>query len=122
MQRMSPGEMAVSCGLLALLLALPFVPKAWRSFQGAVARRNPQRAPTSAASFWYLRMLKRLARRGIRKAPAQTPSAFTPSLAGPRIRSHVQGFTNHYQRARFAGSVEDAQRLPELYEEMAAKK
>ncbi len=122
MQRMSPGEMAVSCGLLALLLALPFVPKAWRSFQGAVARRNPQRAPTSAASFWYLRMLKRLARRGIRKTPAQTPAEFTSSIADPRIRSHVEVFTNHYQRARFAGSVEDAQRLPELYEEMAAKK
>jgi protein-glutamine gamma-glutamyltransferase len=122
MQRMSPGQMAVYCGLLALLLALPFVPKAWRSFQGAVARRNPRRAPTSAASFWYLRMLKRLARRGIRKAPAQTPAEFTSSIADPQVRSHVQVFTEHYQRARFAGSVEDAQLLPELYEEMAGKK
>jgi protein-glutamine gamma-glutamyltransferase len=122
MQRMSPGEMAISCGLLALLLALPFAPKAWRSFQGAQARRNPQSAPTSAASFWYLRMLKRLARRGIRKTPAQTPAEFTSSIADPQIRTHVEVFTEHYQRARFAGSVEDAQRLPELYEEMAGKR
>ncbi|HEY6308233.1 MAG TPA: DUF3488 and transglutaminase-like domain-containing protein [Candidatus Angelobacter sp.] len=122
MQRMSATEMAVSCALLALLLALPFAPKAWSSYQRARTRRNPLRAPTSAASFWYLRLLRRLARRGIRKTPAQTPAEFTSSIVDPLIRSHVEVFTNHYQRARFAGSVEDAQRLPELYEEMAGKK
>jgi protein-glutamine gamma-glutamyltransferase len=122
MQRMSATEMAISCVLLALLLALPFVPKAWSSYERARTRRNPLRAPTSAASFWYLRLLRRLARRGIRKTPAQTPAEFTSSIVDPLIRSHVEVFTNHYQRARFAGSVEDAQRLPELYEEMAGKK
>jgi hypothetical protein len=122
MQNMSPWEMAIACGLLALLLALPFVPKAWSSLRYARTRRDPQRAPTSAASFWYMRLLRRLARRGIRKTPAQTPAEFTSSIADPRIREDVAVFTEHYERARFAGSVEDAQRLPELYEEMVEKK
>jgi protein-glutamine gamma-glutamyltransferase len=122
MQRMSPTEMAVACGLLALLLALPFAPKAWTSVQRSRTRRNPRRAPASAASFWYLRLLRRLARRGIRKTAVQTPAEFTSSIADPQIREDVAVFTDHYQRARFAGSVEDAQRLPELYEEMAGKK
>jgi hypothetical protein len=122
MQRMSPTEMAVACGLLALLLALPFAPKAWTSVQRSRMRRNPRRAPASAASFWYMRLLRRLARRGIRKTAVQTPAEFTSSIADPRIREDVAVFTDHYERARFAGSVEDAERLPELYEEMAGKK
>ncbi len=122
MQKMSPEEMALACVLLSLLLALPFAPKAWSTVRQARLRRNPRSAPKSAASFWYLRMLKRLARRGFRKAPAQTPAEFALSIADPRVRSDVVVFTQHYERARFAESVEDAQRLPELYEEMAGKK
>jgi hypothetical protein len=122
MQQMSPGEMALVCVLLGLLLALPFIPKAWSMMRQARLRRNPKRAPKSAASFWYLRMLKRLARRGIRKTPAQTPVEFASSIADPQMRNEVVVFTQHYERARFAESVEDAQRLPELYAEMAEKK
>ncbi|HKF23796.1 MAG TPA: DUF3488 and transglutaminase-like domain-containing protein [Candidatus Angelobacter sp.] len=122
MQRMSPGEMALACVVLGLLLALPFVPKALRTVRQARLRRNPKRAPKSAASFWYLRMLKRLARRGIRKTPAQTPEEFASSIADLQVRNDVVVFTQHYERARFAASIEDAQRLPELYEEMAGKK
>ncbi len=122
MQRMSAGEMALACILLGLLLALPFAPKAWNTARQARLRRNPKQAPKSAASFWYLRMLKRLARRGIRKTPAQTPAEFASSIGDPGVRKDVVVFTQHYERARFAASVEDAQRLPELYEEMAGKK
>jgi hypothetical protein len=35
------------------------------------------------------------------------------------MRHDVELFTEHYERARFAESVEDALKLPELYEEMA---
>jgi protein-glutamine gamma-glutamyltransferase len=122
MERMTPSQMAWACVALGLLLALPFVPKALRRFQSARLRRDPQRAPTSAASFWYMRMLKRLARSGIRKNIAQTPAEFTVSIADPEIRREVSVFTDHYERARFAGSIPDAERLPELYEEMAGKK
>jgi hypothetical protein len=34
----------------------------------------------------------------------------------------VELFTEHYERARFAESVEDAQRLPELYQEIAGRR
>jgi hypothetical protein len=122
MQQMSPGSLAGLCGLLLLLLSLPFVPWIWRFFQRARLLRDPRRAPKSAASFWYLRLLKRLARTGLRKTPAQTPEEFASSIADPKMRRDVVTFTEHYERARFADSVDDAQRLPELYEEIAGKK
>ena len=106
---------------LALLLALPFIPKAWRTFERRRKARDPQQAPRTAASFWYLRMLKRMARRGFRKEAAQTPAEFAESIADPEVRDEVVTFTQHYERARFAESVEDAARLPELFEEMLAK-
>jgi hypothetical protein len=122
MERMSPRQMALACILLALLLALPFVPKAVRSLRLARRRRDPQRAPKSAASFWYMRLLKRLAHKGLRKPPWQTPEEFASSIADPQVRDDVLIFTEHYERARFAESAEDAERLPELFEEIAGRR
>jgi hypothetical protein len=122
LEALSATQMAFCCVLLGLLLALPFAPKAWRSFQRTRTLRNPQRAPRTSASFWYMRMLKMLARRGVRKQPSQTPEEFTASIGDPHMRHDVELFTEHYERARFAESVEDAQRLPELYEEIAGRK
>jgi hypothetical protein len=78
--------------------------------------KNPQRAPKNVASFWYARMLKLMERQGIRKAPAQTPNEFAATIQDPEVRKDVVVFTDHYQRARFAESVQDAQLLPDLYE------
>ncbi|HET6935252.1 MAG TPA: DUF3488 and transglutaminase-like domain-containing protein [Candidatus Angelobacter sp.] len=122
LERMSPRQMAIACIVLLILLALPFGPKAWRTYDRARTLRNPQRAPRSAASFWYVRLLKRLSRRGFRKTPSQTPEEFAQSIDDPRVRQDVVAFTEHYERARFDESVEDAKRLPELYEEITAKK
>ena len=122
LEALSATQMAVCCVVLGLLLALPFAPKAWRSFQRTRTLRNPQRAPRTSASFWYMRMLKMLARRGVRKEPSQTPEEFTASIDDPHMRHDIELFTEHYERARFAESVEDAQRLPELYEEIAGRK
>ena len=122
LQALSPAQMAVCCVMLALLLALPFMPKAWRSWERTRMLRNPARAPRTSASFWYMRMLKLLARRGVRKEPFQTPEEFTSCIDDPLMRQDVELFTEHYERARFAESVEDAQRLPELYEEIAGRK
>lgn len=120
--QMSPQEMASWCVVLGLLLALPFVPKAWRTFDRARLARDPERAPRTAASFWYMRLIKRLSREGFRKQPAQTPEEFAESIADPDMREDVVVFTEHYERARFAESVTDAQRLPELYEEIISKR
>jgi hypothetical protein len=120
--QMTPQEMANWCVVLGLLLALPFTPKAWRSFERRRRARNPKLAPGSAASFWYMRLLKRMARHGFRKAPSQTPAEFADSIDDPALREGVVVFTLHYERARFAESVEDAEVLPALYEEMTTKK
>jgi transglutaminase-like putative cysteine protease len=119
LQRLSPLEMALCCVLVGLLAALPFLPRAWRRIERARTMRNPQRAPRTSASFWYMRMLKMMAKRGARKEPSQTPEEFTASISDPLMRHDVELFTEHYERARFAESVEDALKLPELYEEMA---
>jgi transglutaminase-like putative cysteine protease len=122
LQQLSSGSLAILGGLLLLILALPFAPRAWRSFERARLLRDPRRAPKSAASFWYLRLLRRLARTGLRKTPGQTPEEFASTITDPKMREDVVTFTQHYERARFADSVDDAQRLPELYEEIAGKK
>ena len=119
---MTPQEMASWCVVLGLLLALPFTPRAWRIFDRRRKARDPRQAPRTAASFWYVRMLKRVARHGFRKQPAQTPAEFASSIDDPGLREDVVVFTEHYQRARFADSVEDAERLPALYEEFSGKK
>ena len=122
LENLSPGQMALYCVLLGLLLAMPFAPKAWRTVQRTRALRHPQRAPRTSASFWYQRMLKMMARRGVRKEPSQTAEEFASTIPDPLIRHDVELFTEHYERARFDESVEDAQRLPELYEEIAGRR
>jgi transglutaminase-like putative cysteine protease len=120
LESLSPTQMTFCCVLLGLLLALPFTPMLWRSYQRTRFLRNPQRAPRTSASFWYLRMLKRMARHGVNKEKHQTAEEFVSSIPDPLLRHDVELFTEHYERARFNESVEDAQRLPELYEEIAS--
>jgi hypothetical protein len=122
LEALSPAEMALCCVIVGLLLALPFTPKAWRSWQRRRMLRNPERAPRTAASFWYMRMLKMMSRRGAHKEPSQTPEEFAASIGDPLMQRDVALFTEHYERARFAESVEDACRLPELYEQMAGRR
>ncbi|HEX2329939.1 MAG TPA: DUF3488 and transglutaminase-like domain-containing protein [Candidatus Angelobacter sp.] len=122
LQRLTPTEMATICVILGVLLALPFLPRSWRKIKQARAARDPQNAPRSAASFWYLRFLKRLSREGFKKAPGQTPVEFAASIDDPETRHEAVVFTEHYERARFDESVEDAERLPQLYEEMAGRR
>ncbi len=122
LEAMTPGEMAFWCVLLALALALPFAPLFWRMFQRRRSLRNPQRAPRTSASFWYLRLLKKLSRRGLHKEPAQTAEEFAATIPDPALRENVVVFTAHYERARFDESVDDAVKLPELYEVIAGKK
>ena len=122
MANLSSWKMAAACTGLILLLALPFLPRARKMLEVARQRRDPQRAPQSVASFWYLRMLKRLAAKGVRKSPAQTPAEFAATIADPQVREDVLHFTECYERARFAESTEDAERLPDLFEELAGKR
>ena len=81
---------------------------------------HPERSPEQAASIWYERMARALARRGVRKGTAQTPQEFLRKIDDQRLRQPVARFTEVYECARFGNSVEDASRLPELYAEVAA--
>jgi hypothetical protein len=69
-------------------------------------------------------MARAVARRGLDKPQAQTPQEFVKRIEDVRLREPVARFTDVYESARFGNSADDAQRLPELYEEveLAARK
>jgi transglutaminase-like putative cysteine protease len=117
----SPLRWSLGGGLLAALLV--FVVNA-RGLLKALGRlrlaSRPERSPRLAATIWYERMTKRVARRGWRKSPTQTPDEFVSGIDDAGVRERVAEFTRHYQSARFDDSVEDVRRLPELYEEISA--
>jgi len=69
---------------------------------------------------WYERMSRYLAGRGVRKSTTQTAQEFVRLIEDGRLRTQVARFTDAYESARFGNSPDDAQRLPELYEEVQA--
>jgi LPS O-antigen subunit length determinant protein (WzzB/FepE family) len=79
---------------------------------------HPERAPEQAASMWYERMTRVLAKRGVQKPRTETPQEFIRKIENEQLREPVARFTQVYESARFGNSAEDAQRLPELYEEV----
>ncbi len=81
-------------------------------------RAYPERSPQQAAAMWYERMARALARRGMEKPAAQTPQEFVKKIEDMRLREPVARFTAVYESARFGNSADDAQRLPELYDEV----
>jgi len=83
-------------------------------------RAHPERSPEQAAAMWYRRMNRTLARRGMRKSEAETPQEFLRKIEDERLRAPVGEFTEVYESARFGNSSGDAQRLPELFEEVVA--
>jgi hypothetical protein len=75
-----------------------------------------------AASLWYQKMIRKVGRQGWSKSDSQTPSEFAKSIQDNPLREQVVRFTRRYESARFGDSTEDAEQLPELYEEIAASK
>lgn len=111
---------SIVLSILVLTRVAAFI-RAIRRFR--IARR-PEKAPQSAATIWYMRLLKLLSRYGYRKNPAHTPGQFADSLQKSTLGDPVRRFTESYERARFGESSEDAARLPKLYEhvESASRK
>jgi hypothetical protein len=95
---------------------------ALRSLRQMSISRNPAKAPQTAASIWYTRMLRTVARRGYQKAAHQTASEFVRGIPDPALRDAVSRFTERYERARFGDSAPDAEQLPELFQEVAGRK
>ncbi|HLV86722.1 MAG TPA: DUF3488 and transglutaminase-like domain-containing protein [Candidatus Sulfotelmatobacter sp.] len=81
-------------------------------------RRHPERSPELAASMWYSRMTRSLARSGLEKVASETPQDFLQRISDSNLREPISRFTEVYESARFGNSAEDAGRLPELCEEV----
>jgi protein-glutamine gamma-glutamyltransferase len=114
----SPLRWTLTGVLLAFLLNASRILRALSKFRLAA---RPEKSPRRAATIWYERMTDNVGRRGWKKSPTQTPEEFVARIDDAQIRQRVAEFTRHYESARFDNSVEDARRLPELYEEIAAK-
>jgi len=83
-------------------------------------RAHPERAPREAAALWYDRMVSRMARLGWRKSPSQTPLDFVVVIQEAALQKKVARFTRAYESARFGKSVDDAQSLPGLFQDITA--
>lgn len=81
-------------------------------------RAHPERAPRESAALWYDRMVSRMARLGWCKSPSQTPLDFVAAIQEAALQNKVARFTRAYESARFGRSVDDAQRLPELFNDV----
>jgi transglutaminase-like putative cysteine protease len=107
-------------GIALLLLLAANARRLWRALSSRRLAARPEKSPSLAATIWYERMIRMLAGKGWRKSPAQTPSEFLTGIQDEAMRESVAKFTRRYESARFGGSAEDAQRLPDLYEEVSS--
>ncbi len=116
----SPTRWIVGGAAAGLLLLLAGnARRLWRMFRTRRLAAHPEHSPSLAATVWYERLTRMLARKGWRKAPTHTPAEFLDIIQDGNMRESVAKFTRHYESARFGGSVPDARRLPELYEEIS---
>ncbi len=116
-----PARWLGTIGIVAIfLISLLNVRKLVRGFRARILRTHPERAPREAATLWYDRMVGRLERLGWRKTPSQTPLDFVAAIQEEQLQKKVARFTRAYESARFGQSVDDAQSLPALFEEIHA--
>jgi transglutaminase-like putative cysteine protease len=104
-------------GLLAMLL-LVVVPLAAVHIRNALRAASVHASPSSASAILYLKMTRRLARRGYPRTPAQTPSEYAASIDHAELREAVARFTSAYQHARFGASSDAAASLPALLDQV----
>jgi transglutaminase-like putative cysteine protease len=107
-------------GVAVLLVLGAYSARLWRAVRRRRVAARPEQSPRVAATIWYERVLHMLAKRGWQKLPAQTPAEFVAGLKDASVRGPLARFAEHYERARFGDSAEDAARLPEDYEEVSA--
>jgi len=110
--------------IVLLLVSLGNAARIAKMIRTRSLRLHPEKSPQQAATVWYERMTRSVAKRGVTKTPVQTPSEFVRGIQDDPLRKKVEQFTLAYESARFGDSVENARRLRELYEEvdLATKK
>lgn len=115
----APGRWAgTGIGVSLLFLLIGNAGRILHWIQDKRLQAHPERSPERSASMWYERMARALARRGVKKTAAQTPQEFLKKIDDEGLRGKVWDFTAAYEAARFGNSASDAQRLPDLYEEV----
>jgi transglutaminase-like putative cysteine protease len=115
----APGWWLAAClSGCVFLLALVNAGRIARAIRVNRLQAHPESSLEQAATMWYERMTKHLARRGIQKSPSHTAQEFIRGLEDSRLRPPLRRFTDAYESARFGNSVEDARKLPELLEEI----
>ena len=113
----SPGRWTtIGLGVALVILLLANLRRIMRLLRETQLRAHPERSPEQAAAMWYRRMTRTVARKGVPRAPSQTPQEFVSRIDDARLRTPVAHFTEVYESARFGNSPADVQRLPELYE------
>jgi transglutaminase-like putative cysteine protease len=118
------GWFASGVVLTLMLLALGNAGRIVRMIRVRRLRAHPERSPEQAATMWYQRMAKALARRGIRKSTTQTAREFVCVIENAPLRARVRTFTDAYESARFGNCSDHARHLQDLFEdvESAARK
>ena len=113
-----PGAVATFALLAAFILSLqPNVRKRivelWHLRVASAGAMTPH-----LATIQYNEMLRLLARRGIRKAPAQTPVEFAASLPNSNLAVPVLELTTMYQASRFGGQTPDARMASSILDQI----
>lgn len=89
-----------------------------RLFIAWTFHRGDYRMDATQAALTYRRFLKVLAKKGHRKAPAETPREFVATLAGSRLEAGASEFTRLYNSFRFGAEAAPLARLRELLEQL----
>ena len=114
----APAALPVSSAIFVVLLAsaLFLQPKVRQRFMTLWHLRISTAAAMTPhlATLQYNEMLRLLARRGIRKTPAQTPIEFAISLPDENLTAPVHELTGLYQAARFGGQTTDPRQASTL--------
>jgi hypothetical protein len=113
------GGISMLC--IFIMIALFSAGRVWSWSRRYRLASHPSKSPALAASIWYERMMRLLSRRGWQKTKTQTPQEFLHSIPDESVREQVARFTQSYENARFGGSAEDAEQLPEIYEEISSR-
>jgi len=103
--------------LVILAAAWPRL-REWRRLLIRKRRLERGQGDQNDAAIVYRQLLKRLRKRGMEKAPAQTPAEFARTIPQGALATIVDDFTRIYNALRFGNRREDAVRLAALLDKI----
>ena len=111
------GAVILAAAIALVWVLLPPLVRLAR-FRSGVRRVRRGQGGVSDATLLYQRMLQLLQRRGYQKPAWFTPAEFAASLPPSGLGTAVGEFTRTYNRWRFGGQADEAQRLSGLLEDL----